>query len=121
MSPDWSEHSEPVPYADFSDPQTLNLYGYVRNNPLSRTDADGHGCEADGEKHNWVWCAAHSIGLVQTEKEQADQARANLAGMQGLLINGQPANLSSSGATVNEHASGSVVAMANRVIGIGPC
>jgi len=31
-----------VPYADLTDPQTLNLYAYVRNNPLSRRDADGH-------------------------------------------------------------------------------
>jgi len=42
MSPDWSNAPGPVPYAEFSDPQTLNLYGYVRNNPLSQADADGH-------------------------------------------------------------------------------
>jgi len=41
-SPDWSEKPEPVPYADLEDPQTLNLYGYVRNNPLAKADADGH-------------------------------------------------------------------------------
>ena len=29
-------------YADPPDPQTLNLYTYVRNNPLSHADADGH-------------------------------------------------------------------------------
>jgi RHS repeat-associated protein len=44
-SPDWSETPQPVPYADLTDPQTLNLYTYVRNNPLSRTDPDGHCCE----------------------------------------------------------------------------
>jgi hypothetical protein len=27
----------------FGDPQSLNLYGYVRNDPVSRADADGHG------------------------------------------------------------------------------
>jgi len=27
-----------------SDPQSLNLYGYVSNNPLSRIDPDGHDC-----------------------------------------------------------------------------
>jgi RHS repeat-associated protein len=43
-SPDWSERPQPVPFADFADPQTLNLYSYVRNNPLSRTDPDGHCC-----------------------------------------------------------------------------
>jgi RHS repeat-associated protein len=41
-SPDWSEKPEPVPYADLTDPQTLNLYGYVRNNPLKQADPDGH-------------------------------------------------------------------------------
>src|SRR5580704_4048944 len=41
-SPDWSPAPQAVPYADLSDPQTLNLYGYVRNNPLSRRDTDGH-------------------------------------------------------------------------------
>jgi RHS repeat-associated protein len=49
MSPDWSakeESDDPVPYADLDDPQSLNLYAYVRNNPLKRVDADGH---IDGE------------------------------------------------------------------------
>jgi hypothetical protein len=42
MSPDWSAKEEPVPYAKFDDPQTLNLYAYVRNNPLTNLDKDGH-------------------------------------------------------------------------------
>ena len=42
MSPDWSAKEEPVPYAKLDDPQSLNLYGYVGNNPLARADADGH-------------------------------------------------------------------------------
>src|SRR5271169_2226822 len=42
MSPDWSAKPQGVPYAEFADPQSLNLYAYVRNNPLSRMDADGH-------------------------------------------------------------------------------
>jgi len=42
MSPDWAAKAEPVPYAKLDDPQTLNLYSYVQNNPLSRADADGH-------------------------------------------------------------------------------
>ena len=31
-----------VPYASLDNPQTLNLYAYVENGPLSRADADGH-------------------------------------------------------------------------------
>jgi hypothetical protein len=32
----------PVPYADFNDPQTLNLYSYVHNLPTVKVDLDGH-------------------------------------------------------------------------------
>lgn len=42
MSPDWSAKEEPVPYAKLDDPQTLNLYAYVRNHPTELVDADGH-------------------------------------------------------------------------------
>jgi len=42
MSPDWSAKEEPVPYAKLDNPQTLNLYAYVGNNPLSGFDPDGH-------------------------------------------------------------------------------
>jgi RHS repeat-associated protein len=42
MSPDWSAKAEPVPYAKLDNPQSLNLYAYVRNNPMIRIDADGH-------------------------------------------------------------------------------
>ena len=44
LSPDWSAKEEPVPYAKLDDPQTLNLYGYVGNNPVGRVDGDGHAC-----------------------------------------------------------------------------
>jgi RHS repeat-associated protein len=42
MSPDWSVQVEPVPYAKLDDPQSLNLYAYVGNNPLRTVDPDGH-------------------------------------------------------------------------------
>jgi RHS repeat-associated protein len=42
MTPDWSASPEPVPYAKLDSPQTLNLYSYVENNPLTGIDADGH-------------------------------------------------------------------------------
>jgi RHS repeat-associated protein len=41
-TPDWSAKVVPVPYAQMGDPQSLNLYAYVRNNPIIRVDADGH-------------------------------------------------------------------------------
>ncbi len=44
MTPDWAAKATAVPYASFGDPQTLNLYGYVRNNPVTNRDPDGHVC-----------------------------------------------------------------------------
>ncbi len=44
LSPDWSAKVEPVPYAKLDDPQSLNLYSYVLNNPMTGRDPDGHVC-----------------------------------------------------------------------------
>jgi RHS repeat-associated protein len=44
VSADWSATPVPVPYADFGDPQSLNLYGFVGGNPASKADPDGHCC-----------------------------------------------------------------------------
>ncbi len=48
-TPDWSAKVVPVPYAQMGDPQSLNLYAYVRNNPLIHVDADGHKCGEPGQ------------------------------------------------------------------------
>ena len=42
LSADWSATAEPVPYANLSNPQTLNLYGMVEDDPESFSDLDGH-------------------------------------------------------------------------------
>jgi RHS repeat-associated protein len=58
LSPDWAAAAEAVPYANFASPQTLNLYAYVGNNPISRVDPDGHvplswgGLEDCEERHD---------------------------------------------------------------------
>ena len=42
ITPDWAAKAVDVPYAEFSDPQSLNLYSYVRDLPTTRADIDGH-------------------------------------------------------------------------------
>ena len=42
ITPDWSAVPVPVPYADLSDPQSLNQFSYVRNIPTVKVDPDGH-------------------------------------------------------------------------------
>jgi len=61
MTPDWSAKPQGVPYAVFDDPQSLNLYAYVRNNPLNRTDPSGH-YMCTGTK---AQCQAIADGLAQ--------------------------------------------------------
>ena len=52
ITPDWAAKATAVPYVNFGDPQTLNLYGYVRNIPTSLVDSDGHEIiYADGLKN----------------------------------------------------------------------
>lgn len=46
LTPDWAGKAAAVPYAEFTDPQSLNLYTYVRNLPTSKIDTDGH-CAGD--------------------------------------------------------------------------
>ena len=42
MSPDWSAIPAPVPYANLTNPQTLNLYAMTSDNPETFADLDGH-------------------------------------------------------------------------------
>jgi RHS repeat-associated protein len=50
VSADWSATPIPVPYADLSDPQSLNLYTYVRNIPTTGFDPDGHAGSSSGDE-----------------------------------------------------------------------
>ena len=58
LSADWSTVPAPVPYANLTNPQTLNLYAMVSDDPETFADLDGH-C--------WPWCtmaAGAAIGAV---------------------------------------------------------
>ncbi len=71
-SPDWSTTPMPVPYAGLADPQTLNLYSYVRNNPLAAADPDGHGkCEKDAGGDTGKWLACKAVSSTVTSSDNA--------------------------------------------------
>jgi RHS repeat-associated protein len=46
LSSDWSALPVPVPYANLTNPQTLNLYSMVADDPESFADLDGHDADA---------------------------------------------------------------------------
>jgi RHS repeat-associated protein len=97
LSADWSEVPAPVPYAKLTNPQTLNLYAIVRDNPETYADLDGHDSPSEApnmcsgawvcsnpaqnqnstppketqEQHGRLWNFFHSLGLVHTEAEEA--------------------------------------------------
>ena len=63
LSSDWSTIAVPVPYANLYNPQTLNLYSMVADDPESFADLGGHtsydprpgfGSESGGEGH-FIW------------------------------------------------------------------
>jgi hypothetical protein len=78
----------PVPYANLENPQTLNLYNYAGNNPLSRTDPDGHFWQELKNSFKWGhW--VNDAGLEAALQKEADQARKNMASLKNISINGQ--------------------------------
>jgi RHS repeat-associated protein len=56
MSPDWSVNPISIPFARLDNPQTLNLYGYVGNNPLRYFDPYGHSKDCGGGGDPSVVC-----------------------------------------------------------------
>lgn len=96
-SPDWSPSPTDVPYADFGNPQSLNVYSYVKNNPMTFTDPDGH-CTFEGKEHGSVWCWLHSHGFFETKAETSARAKreaeAALARYRRFLANNPESKLS---------------------------
>ena len=78
LSPDWSAKVEPVPYSKLDDPQTLNLYAYVRNNPLVRVDADGHVAAGSGCRQGKAACDAAIQKSNADLNKKVDKAEAKL-------------------------------------------
>ena len=73
-SPDWSPWGEAVPFADFSDPQSLNLYAYAANNPTNRIDLDGHDHCSGASGNDWESCKKNGGTWVLGNEKKEHQA-----------------------------------------------
>jgi RHS repeat-associated protein len=90
LSADWSSTPTPVPYANLTNPQTLNLYAMVSDNPESFADLDGHkvelqsntvACAAGGsESCEAQEAAAQNSGTAQSQTTQVQNATLNVGG-----------------------------------------
>jgi RHS repeat-associated protein len=70
MSPDWATKPYPVPYSKLDNPQTLNLYAYVGNNPMNRFDPDGHySCDT---KNHGAECGKIKDALAIVQKADSN-------------------------------------------------
>jgi len=73
LSADWSNVPTPVPYANLTNPQTLNLYSMVADDPESFADLDGHSmptCGYDGD-----WCVASETDNTKAQQENQEKAK----------------------------------------------
>ena len=83
MSPDFTgEGSDPVPVpsADFDNPQSLNLYSYVHNNPLTGVDPDGHDCVVQTRTSNTTESVSVSSGNCDNVKVGDGQTKTYVPG-----------------------------------------
>jgi RHS repeat-associated protein len=98
LSADWAAKEEPVPYATFDDPQSLNLYSYVRNNPLARTDPDGHCCWDEFKDFmngaNGAYLSDETVGLSSRDTPSSE------AGQTGALFGDALALAQGAGETI---------------------
>jgi len=69
LTPDWAAKPTAVPYAYYGNPQSLNLYSYVENNPTTTGDPDGHGdagtfCSAECRARYAQYAAEHPVAAT---------------------------------------------------------
>ncbi|MGA7913585.1 MAG: RHS repeat-associated core domain-containing protein [Candidatus Acidiferrales bacterium] len=77
LSADWSAIPAPVPYANLTNPQTLNLYAMVSDNPETFADLDGHETYAESNSNQGACSDAGSAACsAQIKKDAQESAQA---------------------------------------------
>jgi RHS repeat-associated protein len=107
LSPDWSPVPVAIPYASLYNPQTLNLYDYVGDDPTNHSDPDGHEDEgsaaSSGDSSGSTPDQTQGAGPAQTPAQQKIQQPALIAQNQDTE---QPQSSNSSSGRVNSPAQG---------------
>ncbi len=82
LSSDWSAVPEAVPYANLTNPQTLNLYAMVEDDPESSADLDGHSNYSNGNDECGIQSVAgnNKKAYVSQNDDQADGAQSEWGG-----------------------------------------
>jgi len=93
MSADWSAVPAPVPYANQTNPQTLNLYAMVNDNPESFADLSGH----DPENPS-TGAPASACQGTECDKLGAGQATSTTACVSAPVVSGPLPCTTTSGA-----------------------
>jgi RHS repeat-associated protein len=102
LSPDTQDdetNPEPVPWADFQNPQSLNQYSYVYNNPLSHTDSDGHDVNVCTTLNGTQQCQQISNEQYQAG-QQGNNGGLNVPSLDSVGTNGSGNITDASGNTV---------------------
>jgi RHS repeat-associated protein len=91
LSADWSNVPTPVPYASLTNPQTLNLYAMVSDDPESFADLDGHllnfgrsvqSVDIDQACQNANWFCLPPAAYTEAKAQQQTQNQENQTGLQ---------------------------------------
>ena len=75
LSADWSAVPAPVPYANLTNPQTLNLYAMVSDNPETFADLDGHVNPSPDDPRRGP-CADSGTTVCGQQQQQSAQSSA---------------------------------------------
>ncbi|MGA2481491.1 MAG: RHS repeat-associated core domain-containing protein [Candidatus Acidiferrales bacterium] len=129
LSADWSAVPEPVPYANLTNPQTLNLYAMVHDDPESFADLDGHQDIDVWDVLNFAagalnaWTSDNSFGVgrgdPQTTAGQAGAAVGDtVATIQGAEEMTAGGALFTGGTALDATGGGAVIGVPAQVVGV---
>ena len=76
LSADWSAVPAPVPYANLTNPQTLNLYAMVSDNPETFADLDGHVNPSPDDPRRGPCADSGTTVCGQEQQQQSAQSSA---------------------------------------------